>query len=40
VLSATGQLTARQLGLRVPFYDHEKHYKQVRNKWWGTDINE
>jgi TolC family type I secretion outer membrane protein len=40
VLSATGQLSARQLGLRVPFYDHEKHYKQVRDKWWGTDINE
>jgi TolC family type I secretion outer membrane protein len=40
VLSATGQLSARQLGLRVPFYDHQKHYKQVRDKWWGTDINE
>jgi len=40
VLSATGQLSARQLGLKVPFYDHTKHYKQVRGKWWGTDINE
>ena len=40
VLSATGQLSARLLGLRVPYYDHEKHYKQVRDKWWGTDINE
>jgi len=40
VLSATGQLSARQLGLRVPTYDHVKHYKQVRDKWWGTDINE
>jgi outer membrane protein TolC len=40
VLSATGQLSARRLGLRVPFYDQEKHYKQVRGKWWGTDINE
>ncbi len=40
VLSATGQLSARQLGLKVPFYDHTKHYKQVRGKWWGTDIDE
>ncbi|GEO41011.1 outer membrane protein/adhesin transport system outer membrane protein [Skermanella aerolata] len=40
VLSATGQLSARQLGLKVPFYDHTKHYNQVRGKWWGTDINE
>ena len=40
VLSATGQLSARQLGLKVPFYDHKKHYKQVRGKWWGTDIDE
>ncbi|EWY42240.1 membrane protein [Skermanella stibiiresistens SB22] len=40
VLSATGQLTARQLGLQVKLYDHESHYKQVRDKWWGTDINE
>ena len=40
VLSATGQLSARRLGLKVPFYDQEKHYKQVRGKWWGTDINE
>jgi TolC family type I secretion outer membrane protein len=37
VLSATGQLTARLLGLKVPYYDHVKHYKQVRDKWWGTD---
>jgi len=37
VLSATGQLSARRLGLKVPYYDHVKHYKQVRDKWWGTD---
>jgi outer membrane protein/adhesin transport system outer membrane protein len=37
VLSATGQLSARLLGLKVPYYDHVKHYKQVRDKWWGTD---
>ena len=36
-LSATGQLSARLLGLKVPYYDHVKHYKQVRDKWWGTD---
>ncbi|WP_158045572.1 TolC family outer membrane protein [Skermanella pratensis] len=40
VLESTGQLTARQLGLQVNYYDHEKHYKQVRDKWWGTDIDE
>ena len=40
VLEATGQLSAQQLGLKVPYYDYTKHYKQVRDKWWGTDINE
>jgi outer membrane protein TolC len=38
VLSASGQLSARLLDLKVPYYDHTKHYKQVRDKWWGTDI--
>jgi outer membrane protein TolC len=37
VLSATGQLSARLLGLKVPYYDHAKHYRQVRDKWWGTE---
>jgi len=40
VLSATGQLSAKLLGLKVPYYDYTKHYKQVRDKWWGTDTKE
>jgi TolC family type I secretion outer membrane protein len=38
VIAATGQLTARQLGLPVQYYDHETYYKAVRNKWYGTDL--
>jgi outer membrane protein len=33
--SAAGQLTARKLGLLVPYYDPEKHYREVRDKWFG-----
>ena len=33
--SAIGQLTARRLGLSVPYYDPEKHYREVRDKWYG-----
>jgi outer membrane protein len=33
--SAVGQLTARGLGLSVPYYDPEKHYREVRDKWFG-----
>jgi TolC family type I secretion outer membrane protein len=35
VLAAVGRLTARNLGLKVPYYDPERHYNQVRDKWWG-----
>ncbi|MFO1059199.1 MAG: TolC family outer membrane protein [Dongiaceae bacterium] len=35
VLAAVGRLTARNLGLKVSYYDPESHYKQVRDKWWG-----
>jgi outer membrane protein TolC len=38
VMAATGQLTARQLGLPVQYYDHESYYKAARNKWYGTDL--
>lgn len=38
VIAATGQLTARQLGLPVQYYDHESYYRNVRDKWYGTDI--
>ncbi len=32
---ATGQLTAQHLALNVPYYDVEKHYKEIRNSWVG-----
>lgn len=40
LLSATGQLTARQLALPVQYYDAEAHYDQVRGKWFGTGVTE
>ena len=33
--AAVGQLTARQLNLPVDFYDPERHYREVRGKWFG-----
>ena len=36
VVSAIGRLTAMDLGLPVEYYDVEKHYEEVRDKWWGT----
>jgi TolC family type I secretion outer membrane protein len=36
VLASIGHLTARDLGLDVPYYDPERHYDEVRAKWWGT----
>lgn len=36
LLSATGQLSAATLGLRVPTYDPTFHYDQVKGKWIGT----
>lgn len=38
VLSAVGQLTARQLNLPVQYYDAGAHYEAVRDKWVGTGI--
>jgi TolC family type I secretion outer membrane protein len=38
ILAATGQLTARQLALPVEYYDHEDYYREVRDKWYGTDL--
>ncbi|MDP6816047.1 MAG: TolC family outer membrane protein [Alphaproteobacteria bacterium] len=35
LLAAVGRLTAQQIGLPVEIYDPEKHYRQIRNKWWG-----
>ena len=33
---AIGYLTAKKLNLDVAYYDHEKYYNDVRNKWFGT----
>lgn len=40
VLAAVGRLTAKDLSLDVPFYDVERHYEDVRGKFWGTDVKE
>jgi len=35
--SSIGRLTARNLGLDVPYYDEDNHYQEVRDKWTGLD---
>lgn len=35
ILSATGQLSVRRLGLQVTEYKPEEHYKAVKDKWFG-----
>jgi outer membrane protein len=35
LLSATGQLSARTLGLKVATYDPKIHYEQVKDSWLG-----
>ncbi|UUX50079.1 TolC family outer membrane protein [Nisaea acidiphila] len=37
LLLAMGNLTAGDLGLDVEFYDYDKHYRDVSDKWWGTE---
>ncbi|MFT7571176.1 MAG: outer membrane protein [Paracoccaceae bacterium] len=32
---AVGEATAQKLGLPVALYNVEKHYREVRGKWWG-----
>lgn len=39
ILASIGKLTARHLGLPVEIYDVEENYRNVRNKWIGTDAN-
>lgn len=38
LLAAIGRLTARDVGLSVPFYDPEENFRRVRDKWIGTDV--
>jgi TolC family type I secretion outer membrane protein len=39
ILGSIGQLTARQIGLGVDYYDPIENYGHVRNKWIGTGVN-
>jgi outer membrane protein len=39
VLFSIGRLTASGIGLPAPRYDVDKHYDEVKDKFWGTDIN-
>ncbi len=39
LLASVGQLTAGHVGLKVPIYNPEENYRQVRGKWLGTDAN-
>lgn len=38
LLASIGHLTARDIGLEVAVYDPEANYRQVRDKWIGTDV--
>lgn len=38
ILGSIGQLTARQIGLGVDYYDPIENYDRVRNKWIGTGV--
>lgn len=39
LLASIGHLTASHVGLKVPIYNPEENYRQVRGKWIGTDAN-
>lgn len=36
LVAAVGRLTAAELDLPVEIYDVERHYEEVRDKWWGV----
>ena len=40
VRQAVGNLTAMSLKLPVDQYDPTKHYKEVRDKWWGLEASD
>ena len=35
LLASTGRLAPEVLGLRVPVYQPQVHYQQVRDTWFG-----
>ena len=37
LLSSVGRLTATDLNLEVDLYDTGRHYRDVQNKWFGTN---
>ncbi len=39
LLGSMGKLTARHLDLKVPYYDPKVNYHEVRDRWFGTDVN-
>ena len=38
LLAATGNLTARAIGLDATIYDPEVYYRETRGRWFGSDI--
>jgi outer membrane protein/adhesin transport system outer membrane protein len=40
LLDAVGRLTAKSLGLAVPLYDYEAYFREYKNAWWGTEIDD
>lgn len=39
LIASTGRMTARNLGLSVDYYVPEQNYDNVRDKFWGIDVN-
>ena len=39
LLNAIGKLTPGDIGLSVKSYDPSENYKNVRDKWFGADVN-
>ncbi len=35
LLAAMGRLTAQDLALPVDYYDYDRHYREVRDRWYG-----
>lgn len=38
--AAVGGLTGRELALPVQLYDEQRNYRNNRNRWWGTRVEE